>query len=404
MGATDVLLTRLTNESEERGKFIDNVVEAAEKEQRDLTSQELELVTRSRERIGELNVQIDPLREASRIARDSYERTAKITEELRKAHPEHARAPEVEYRSAGEYVLDYWKAQLGSDEALDRLQTYNRAAAHQTTADNPGLLPTPIVGPVISFIDSSRPMVTALGPRQLPSGSWSRPKVTQHTAVALQASEKGELTSQKMTITKQAITAATYGGYVNVSRQDIDWTVPAVMDIVIGDLAAIYATTTEAVLGTALIAGATAGTVIPTGAPTAAALSAALWSAAATAYAATKGAGRLVMFIAPDMLAMWGPLFAPVNPSNAQSPGFSAGDFASGLVGSISGIPVYMTNGLAAGGMLVVSTAAAEVYEDRIGSLQVVEPSVLGVQVAYAGYFANAIVEAGGVIKIVKTP
>ena len=35
-------------------------------------------------------------------------------------------------------------------------------------------------------------------------------------------------------------------------------------------------------------------------------------------------------------------------------------------------------------------------YEDRIGSLQVVEPSVLGVQVAYAGYFTWLVVETTG--------
>jgi hypothetical protein len=43
------------------------------------------------------------------------------------------------------------------------------------------------------------------------------------------------------------------------------------------------------------------------------------------------------------------------------------------------------------------------VYEDRIGSLQVVEPSVLGVQVAYAGYFASLIVEATGIVKVTVT-
>ena len=399
---TDAVLTRMAGEVEERTRFIDQTVEGARKDERDLTAQELEVLTRTRDRIAELSPQITLLQEAQRIDSDSRERTAAIGAELGRHRPESA---VVEYRSAGEYVLDYWKSRLGVDDAASRrLETYNRAAAHQTTGDNPGLIPTPIVGPLINFVDASRPMVAALGPRPIPSGSWSRPKITQHTAVAVQAAEKGELTSQKMTIAKQAVTAATYGGYVNVSRQDIDWSSPNIMQVVIDDLAAIYAKTTEAVLGAALIAGATAGTVIPTGAPTAAALQAALWAAASTAYAATGGVGRLVMFIAPDMLAMWGPLFLPVNPSNAASPGFSAGDFASGLVGNISGIPVFMTNGLAAGGMLVVSTSAAEVYEDRIGSLQVTEPSVLGVQVAYAGYFTQLIVEAGGVIKIVKTP
>ena len=52
-----------------------------------------------------------------------------------------------------------------------------------------------------------------------------------------------------MTIGKVPVTADTYGGYVNVSRQDIDWTQPAIMDIVINDLAGQYAIETEDAAG-----------------------------------------------------------------------------------------------------------------------------------------------------------
>src|SRR4029077_6007517 len=144
------------------------------------------------------------------------------------------------------------------------------------TGDNAGLLPEKILGPVISLVDDSRPLVTALGPRQLPSGSWSRPRVTQHTNVALQAGEKTELVSQKMTITKLPVSAGTYGGYVNVSRQDIDWTEPSIMDIIIADLASVYAQKTEAALCAAVDAATTAGPVIATGPTTPAAVSAAI--------------------------------------------------------------------------------------------------------------------------------
>ena len=40
--------------------------------------------------------------------------------------------------------------------------------------------------------------------------------MTQNTQVAVQATEKTELVSRKMTITKLLIAAKTYGGYVNV--------------------------------------------------------------------------------------------------------------------------------------------------------------------------------------------
>jgi hypothetical protein len=50
----------------------------------------------------------------------------------------------------------------------------------------------------------------------------------------------------------------------------------------------------------------------------------------------------------------------------------------------------------------VISSSAVEVYEQRVGALQVTEPSVLGVQVAYAGYFTPMLIETAGVQRIVN--
>jgi hypothetical protein len=262
-------------------------------------------------------------------------------------------------------------------------------------------LPVPILGPVINFIDAARPVIAALGPRQLPGTGFGRPKVTQHTSVDVQSAEKAELVSQKMTITKLTVSPLTYGGYVNVSRQDIDWTQPAVMDIVVGDLAAQYAIKTEAVAVQAFYAGGTAGAVSIPGTPSADNVANAFWGAAGQVYNATKGQGRLIAAASPDVLGTLGGLFAPVNPIDSQSPGFSASTLGQGIMGSIGGIPVYVTSGFGTTKrLMIMSTAAAEFYEDRIGSLQVVEPSVLGVQVAYAGYAAPLVVEAGGIIKV----
>jgi HK97 family phage major capsid protein len=404
MRVSDQMLARLAGEIEQQQTFQDGLLESAEKEGRDLSDNEMELFTRSRDRLGELNKQLGPVQESRRISVDSRNMLAEIAG-FAEAERGPDRPAEVEYRTAGAYVLDYWKASLGSEDARQRLDLYNRAAAHQTTADNPGLLPTPILGPVVNFVDSGRPLVGALGVRQLPSGSWSRPKVTQNTQVALQpVGEKNELVSRKMTIGKVAVAAKTFGGYVNVSRQDIDWTQPAIMDIVINDLAAQYAIETENALVDDLTAGATTGPTLATGALTAAATATAFWTAAGSVFAATAGQGRIIGVCGTDMLGQYGPLFPPVNPQNGQSAGFNAGDFSTGLVGSISGIPMYVSPGMAALTTLILSTAAAEAYEDRIGSLQVVEPSVLGVQVAYAGYFADVILQATGIQKIVKTP
>jgi HK97 family phage major capsid protein len=400
MPATDDMISRLAGEIEEQQTFQDKLLDEAQKAGRDLTDNEMELFTRSRDVMQQKSVQLEPMLQTAQIAAQSREMLGEIS--LRSPAE---RPAEVEYRTAGAYILDYWKASLGAEEAVKRLTTYNRAAAHQTTADNPGLLPTPIVAPVVNFIDQARPLTTWLGPRNVPSNQWTRPRVTQHTNVAEQpVGEKNELVSQKMTITKTAVTARTYGGYVNVSRQDIDWTTPNILDLIIEDLSGKYGTVTEAALGSAVRAAAPTTETIPTGPPTVAALNAALWEAAGLIFTATGGQGRLAMFLPPDQLGVWAPLFAPINPTNAISPGFEAANFSSGAMGQISGIPVYMTAGLAAGSSVVVSSSAVEVYEDRGGSLQVIEPSVLGVQVAYFGYYTWLVVEPTGLAEIVKTP
>jgi HK97 family phage major capsid protein len=398
MGATDQMLARYAAEIEERQAFIDGLVQAAG--DGDLSPETAELVSEARKRMDTVQTMMAPLIESRRISDDSAQRVAEIAKfMIGKPKP-----AEVEYRSAGAYVLDRWRYQLGDRDAGERLEIYNRAAAHQTTADNAGLIPTPILAPVVSFIDANRTLVTQLGPRNLPGQTWGRPKVTQHTSVATQSAEKAELASQKMLITRLTGTAVTYGGYVNVSRQDVDFTQPGIMDIVINDLAAVYAVQTEAAACTTFDTAATAGIAIATGAATAAGVATSLWDAASKIYTATKGAGRVFAVTGPDMLPVLGPVFPPVNPTNAISPGLAIGDFGTGLVGQISGIPLYVSGGVGTQRILVFSTAAAEVYEDRIGSLSVVEPSVLGVQVAYAGYFTPMVIESTAIVKIVKTP
>ena len=226
----------------------------------------------------------------------------------------------VEYRSAGAYVAELYYAQLGDDDARHRLDMFHRVAAHQTTADNPGLLPESIVQPVINYIEVARPLVNTVGPVDLGSGSWSYARVTQHTQVGKQAGEKTELASRKMTITKTPLGADTFGGYVNVSKQDINRSSPAILDMIINDLAEQYAIETEEEMAAVMTAAATAGPVIPAS-PTGANVATAIWGAAGSVFAATKGQGRTVVAVCPDQLGAIGPLFPTVNPTNAYSHG-----------------------------------------------------------------------------------
>jgi HK97 family phage major capsid protein len=410
--ANDAMIRRLEKELEERNSASQALIANAQDSERDLNDAEKETLAGLRDRMVEIRSQLTELEATADLAAQVNDRMKQVDLAITTAR--RTGSTEVEYRSTGAYLTDYIAAQTGSQSARERLEVYTRAAAHQKTSDNLGVIPDPVIGDVLNFIDAARPLVSFLGPRDMPSATWYRPKVTQHATVGLQGSagaaadEKTELTSQKMLITRLTGNAVTYGGYVNVSRQNIDFSSPQMLDAIVNDLAAQYAIQTEAALGTALIA--TTNTVELTtalaGTPTAAELAAALWTAAANIYTATKGQGRVALGVPPSKLGAWGSVFAPVNPQNAQSTGFNAGDFGSGLVGNISGIPVYVSAGLSSAPAttfgVVLSSTAVEVYEQRVGSLQASEPSVLGVQVAYAGYFTPMTVEGGGVQEIIN--
>jgi HK97 family phage major capsid protein len=406
---TDTMILRIEKEIAEKESIIEANTGAANERGNDLTETEKELNKAAATRIGECEAQMSALLEQRGRMEAARKRQGEISRELSKMRREVDR-PDVEYRSAGAWALDSYKSAIGDRQARERLEHFWRVADHQTTPDNLGVIPDPIVGTVINFIDAARPIVSFLGPQAMPSATWHRPVVTQHTSVSTQGStggsseEKVELSSQKMLITRLTANAVTYGGYVNVSRQNIDFSSPQVLDIIINDLAAQYAIQTELAIGAELAATNTSAVAYgAAGDETAATLAAAVWEAAATAYTATKGQGRLMLAIAPDRLALFGPLFAPVNPRDAQSPGFTAGMFGQGQMGTIAGVPVVMSAGLANGEAFVFSTSAVEVFEQRVGMLQVTEPSVLGVQVAYAGYFTALTIEDDAIIPLTAT-
>jgi HK97 family phage major capsid protein len=379
------------------------IVGNARAEGRDISPEEFETIKSGTELIKGYRNQVAPLTELVAVATESQQRSAEISKAMSLV-----RQPELQgfsYRSAGHYVLDSIKAIRGDRAAAERQEWFHRAAAHQTTTNAAGVVPQEVVGSVINFIDSSRPLVTALGVRQLEGGpQFFRPRVTTHTAVAKQTAEKAEFTSTAMVLDRLTATVDTYGGYVNVSRQILDWSSPSIMDIVVQDLAAQYAIQTETAAAVQFSAAATAGTTIPTGATTADAVAAAVWAAVGTIYTTIPNAGRIVGVASPSMLSAIGPALTATAINNQTNSGFMIADYTSGLIGSIGGVPIYLSPRLTGATLLIMHPSAAEVYDQQIGMLQVIEPSVGGVQVAYMGYFSALTVAAGGIVKITKTP
>lgn len=408
MSVVDTVIRRLEGELKDRTAGYEALLQNAERENREPNEAEIAQMGELQIRMAEINTRLKGYDDTVKIQADFETRAHDLDIAVQTRREV---GGEMEYRSAGQWARDQYLSLLGSRdprsrEAAARLEIFERAAQHIKTSDVAGVIPDPIVGEVINFIDATRPLVSFLGTSPLPGATWHRPIVSQHTAVAVQgaagaaADEKTELTSQKLTITDLDGSAKTLGGYVNVSRQTIDFG-PG-LDFVIDDLAAQYAILTE--IRTADVIQATATTAVGYGAtPTAADLAAALWEAVGTVYGVTKGRGQIFLAVAPGALGVFGPLFAPVNPQNAQSTGFSAGNFGTGVMGNISGVPVVVSAGLATTEAFVMSTALVELFEQRVGTLQVTEPSVLGTQVAYAGYFEALLINDDGIVPLTAT-
>jgi HK97 family phage major capsid protein len=404
--SNDAMIRRLESELRERNQASQGLIANANDAGRDLNDAEKETLGGIQVRMSQLKEQLDILESTSKSAIETGERLHQIDVAVTQAR--RVGSTEVEYRSAGEYIADLYTARMGDREAFERLEVFHRVAAHQTTADNAGLLPERIVEPVINGVDVARPLVSAIGTTDLGQGSWAYARVTQHTQVAVQSAEKAEMASRKMLVTKTAITAPTFGGYVNVSKQDIRRTTPQILDMVVADLAGQYAIQTEDAAADELIANSTPGTIQIPATETALGIAQAVWGAAGQSAAllrtANIPANGPILAVSANSLGLIGPLFPATNPQNAYSAGFSAGNVqVQGPQGQIANLTVVLGAGLPDDTILFLYRSAVRCYEDRYGAMQVNEPSVWGVQVGYAGDFETVVLDDGGVIEITQS-
>lgn len=385
------MLRKLRDEHAQKLTFIDGLTDTAVKENRDLSTNELELITRSQTRVGELKAQIDVLAVDVAISAESAAQLDKLTSAV--AQPSGGTGGTVEYRSAGAFLHDYLRARVGDQEqkqeANDRLTKYYRAAAHITTGEFTGVFPQAIVGPVMNFINSSRPLITALGTIAVPSGpSFRRPRLVDAnvaTGIGIQVAQKDELVSQPFSITSDNVDLQTLGGYVNVARQVLDWGV-ASMDTIVRQLAARYAIATEKAALVEL-AKSTGKVALASNADSSTTIKA-IYTAAANVFNVT---GQLPTILAAGPLG-WArlgglsdtagrqvfPFMGPTNAAGQQS--------ADSFVGNPVGLRLVVTPAITDDTFWIFNEFSLEAYEQTIGQLSVVEPSVLGIQVAYAGY------------------
>jgi HK97 family phage prohead protease len=158
--------------------------------------------------------------------------------------------PKREFRmpSAGEFMAAY---HIGGDtfaninkgvaEFAQQNRTALQAAAGDVlTTDTPGLLPVPVLGPLVQDLNFLRPCIEAVGARAYPDGgtqkTFIRPTITTHTDVGVQSTELTGVTARTMVIAANSIAKTTLAGQVTLSVQDIDFTSPAAMNLILNDL------------------------------------------------------------------------------------------------------------------------------------------------------------------------
>jgi HK97 family phage prohead protease len=162
--------------------------------------------------------------------------------------------PKREFKlpNAGEFMAAY---HIGGDtfanmnKAVAEFSATQRtalqaAAGDVLTSDTPGLLPVPVLGPLVQDLNFLRPVIDVLGARAFPDGGASktfvRPTITTHTSVAAQASELAAASATTMVIAANTVTKTTLAGQVTLSIQDIDFTSPAAMQLILNDLMGEY--------------------------------------------------------------------------------------------------------------------------------------------------------------------
>jgi len=205
-----------------------------------------------------------------------------------------------------------------------------------------------------------------------------------------------------MTISPITVNKSTYGGTLDISFQNRDWTDPAILQIVVDDLATVYARQVETAFSTYFAATGTGAQTIAT------------WDGPGITHAIAQGTATILtntlqgefpdtLWVSPDVWASLAsvcdttgrPLFPQIGPMNAAG-SVSPANWS----GNVYGIRIVVGPFLPAKTMILGVSSLCEGYEQIGGQLSVTEPTILGFVVAYYGYVAWAMVRPNAFVKL----
>ena len=289
--------------------------------------------------------------------------------------------------------------------AVKRQQSALQAAAGDVlTTNTPGLLPVPVLGPLFQDLSFVRPVVTSFGARAMPntpSKTFVRPTITTHTSTATQT-EGAAPSATTMVIASNTVTKTTVAGQVTITEQDMDFTDPSSMDLILNDLVGEYLITTDNVAADALVAGATAsGSTWTFDQDNPTTLIDALYDAAReitedSNYFPTH------LCVSPNI---WEKLGRQLDGQNRPVLGYvTDGIMGQNSIGkttglaytkmNVLGLDLVVDNNFATDTMLVVYAPGFEIYEQIKGIVSVQNIQKLGREYAYYGYFATFVAKS----------
>ena len=306
--------------------------------------------------------------------------------------------------TAGEFIA----ASLQGGSVLAEMNARVQAAAPNiTTSDTPGILPEIITGNVFDSLNPIRPFVSAIGARAMPQSgaTFRRPVITVRPVVTQQPTgQLNQLDPSTVTVANNNVNKLTFGTFVTMSEQDLDWTDPASINIVLNQLAIAYGqATNNYAVDTCHAAITQTSAVADTTDP-------ADWIAAiyegARQISNTSNYLPTHMVVTPGTWAALGslvdstgrPVFPQIGAMNAPGQ-LSAANWNGNPLGLVLVVDKNAPGsfmGHAAG-----PAAGFEFYEQQKGAISVDVPSTLGRTIAYRGYAASFMADATKFVKFV---
>jgi HK97 family phage prohead protease len=288
------------------------------------------------------------------------------------------------------------------------------AAGDVLTTDTLGLLPVPVLGPLVQDLNFIRPTVEALGARAYPDNgqqkTFIRPTITTHTSVASQSTELSAVSATTMVIASNSVSKTTLAGQVTLSIQDIDFTSPSAMQLILNDLMGEYMIASDNLAADNLLAAANSSGVWD-GTP-----EDFLKSVYDAANDVSSGRNWMPthMFVSVDVWSQLGqlvdsskrPLF-PFIGAGLTGQNALGNSSASSWNGNPIGLQLVVDSNFAAKTMIITRVGqgqgdAFEFYESIRGLQSLENPSVLGRNMSFHGYVSTFAAIPGMIRKITQ--